>query len=90
MISYFQHVKIFNDDSLHYVLTSTISCINKDVVKEIVAELHGYPDFIIGNYSDGNLVACLLAAKMGVTRVMFFLLFPLTLPWKCRSHVIFN
>ncbi|XP_057424870.1 sucrose synthase 2-like [Lotus japonicus] len=40
----------------------------QDVVKEIVAELHGYPDFIIGNYSDGNLVACLLAAKMGVTR----------------------
>ncbi|MCI11258.1 sucrose synthase 2-like, partial [Trifolium medium] len=27
-----------------------------------------YPDFIIGNYSDGNLVASLLACKMGVTQ----------------------
>ncbi|CAJ2629099.1 sucrose synthase 2-like [Trifolium pratense] len=40
----------------------------KDVAGEIAAELQGYPDFIIGNYSDGNLVASLLACKMGVTQ----------------------
>ncbi|MED6171909.1 Sucrose synthase 2 [Stylosanthes scabra] len=40
----------------------------EDVASEIAAELQGYPDFIIGNYSDGNLVASLLAYKMGVTQ----------------------
>ncbi len=32
------------------------------------AELGGKPDFILGNYSDGNLVASLLAGWMGVTQ----------------------
>lgn len=41
----------------------------QDVAGEITAELQGHPDFIIGNYSDGNLVASLLAYKMGVTQV---------------------
>ncbi|KAH1265927.1 Sucrose synthase 2 [Glycine max] len=35
------------------------------VASEIVAELQGHPTSIIGNYSDGNLVASLLAYKMG-------------------------
>jgi sucrose synthase len=39
-----------------------------DVEKEILAELQGRPDFIIGNYSDGNLVATLLARKLKVTQ----------------------
>jgi hypothetical protein len=62
---------------------------SQDVAGEIAAELQGYPDFIIGNYSDGNLVASLLACKMGVTQVLFFLFFSLTLPWKCESHAIY-
>lgn len=44
----------------------------QDVASEIAAELEGRPDFIIGNYSDGNLVASLLAYKMGVTQVIIF------------------
>jgi sucrose synthase len=32
------------------------------------AELGGKPDFILGNYSDGNLVASLLSGRMGVTQ----------------------
>ncbi|NP_001313961.1 sucrose synthase 2 [Gossypium hirsutum] len=40
----------------------------EDVASEIAAELQGIPDFIIGNYSDGNLVASLSAYKMGVTQ----------------------
>nr|BAA88981.1 sucrose synthase [Citrus unshiu] len=40
----------------------------EDVGSEITAELQGFPDFIIGNYSDGNLVASLLAYKMGITQ----------------------
>lgn len=35
--------------------------------KEILADLGGRPDLIIGNYSDGNLVATLLAQRLGVT-----------------------
>lgn len=36
--------------------------------QEVVAELNGRPDLIIGNYSDGNLVASMLARHMGVTQ----------------------
>lgn len=37
--------------------------------KEITAELQAKPDLIIGNYSEGNLAASLLAHKLGVTQV---------------------
>ncbi|KAG6467459.1 sucrose synthase 1-like [Zingiber officinale] len=39
-----------------------------DVIKELDIELQLTPDLIIGNYSDGNLVASLLAHKLGVTQ----------------------
>lgn len=39
-----------------------------DVANELSAELQNTPDLIIGNYSDGNLVASLLAHKLGVTQ----------------------
>jgi sucrose synthase len=39
-----------------------------DAEKELMAELHGRPDLIIGNYSDGNLVAFLLARRLKVTQ----------------------
>jgi sucrose synthase len=38
-----------------------------DAEKELLAEFQGRPDLIIGNYSDGNLVAFLLARRLGVT-----------------------
>ncbi|NQS71715.1 MAG: sucrose synthase [Desulfobulbaceae bacterium] len=38
------------------------------VEREALAELGGRPDLIIGNYSDGNLVASLLSRKLGVTQ----------------------
>lgn len=40
----------------------------EDVANEISGELQAKPDLIIGNYSDGNLVATLLADKLGVTQ----------------------
>jgi sucrose synthase len=40
----------------------------EDVANEIAGELQTKPDLIIGNYSDGNLVATLLAHKLGVTQ----------------------
>ncbi|KAG6723058.1 hypothetical protein I3842_03G190500 [Carya illinoinensis] len=39
----------------------------EDVAHELTKELQGKPDLIIGNYSDGNIVASLLAHKFGVT-----------------------
>ncbi|HEY9853526.1 MAG TPA: sucrose synthase [Leptolyngbyaceae cyanobacterium] len=39
-----------------------------DSEKEILAEFQGKPDLIVGNYSDGNLVAFLLARRLKVTQ----------------------
>jgi sucrose synthase len=39
-----------------------------DVEREVMAELGGRPDLIVGNYSDGNLVATLLSHRLKVTQ----------------------
>ncbi len=39
-----------------------------DVEREVKAELGDRPDLIVGNYSDGNLVATLLSHSLGVTQ----------------------
>jgi sucrose synthase len=39
-----------------------------DAERELLAELGRRPDFILGNYSDGNLVASLMARRLGVTQ----------------------
>jgi sucrose synthase len=39
-----------------------------DAERELLAELGGRPDLIIGNYSDGNLVASIMAPRLGVTQ----------------------
>lgn len=39
-----------------------------DVEQAAMAELGGRPDLVIGNYSDGNLVASLLSSRLGVTQ----------------------
>jgi sucrose synthase len=40
----------------------------EDGGRELMAELDGRPDLIVGNYSDGNLVASIMAHKLGVTQ----------------------
>jgi len=40
-----------------------------DAEKELLAELQGKPDLIVGNYSDGNLVAFLLARRLNVIQM---------------------
>lgn len=39
-----------------------------EVKRELLAELGGRPDLIIGNYTDGNLVAALLSRELNVTQ----------------------
>jgi sucrose synthase len=39
-----------------------------EAARELVSELEGRPDLIIGNYSDGNLVASLLSDKLDVVQ----------------------
>ena len=39
-----------------------------DAGLELLDELAGRPDLIVGNYSDGNLVATLISNKLGVTQ----------------------
>ena len=39
-----------------------------EVEKELLAELGGRPDLIVGNYSDGNLVATMLSQSLKVTQ----------------------
>ncbi|TNF38273.1 MAG: sucrose synthase, partial [Gammaproteobacteria bacterium] len=40
----------------------------EDVTRELLMELGARPDLIVGNYSDGNLVASILAHNLGVTQ----------------------
>ncbi len=39
-----------------------------DAERELLAEFRGKPDLIVGNYSDGNLVAFLLSRRLKVTQ----------------------
>ncbi len=39
-----------------------------DAEKELLAEFQGSPDLIVGNYTDGNLVAFLLSRRLKVTQ----------------------
>lgn len=39
-----------------------------DIEREALAQLSARPDLVIGNYSDGNLVASLISKRMGVTQ----------------------
>ncbi|KAG9129134.1 hypothetical protein Leryth_006394 [Lithospermum erythrorhizon] len=41
--------------------------LSKELSKSVTPALDGKPDLIIGNYTDGNLVASLMASKLGVT-----------------------
>jgi hypothetical protein len=43
----------------------------QDATAKILDLMEGKPDLIIGNYTDGNLVASLMASKLGITQVSF-------------------
>ncbi len=40
----------------------------EEAANELLTKLNGRPDLIVGNYSDGNLVASLMSHKLGVTQ----------------------
>lgn len=59
---------LFFPSILHtYFKISVLS--NQDATAKILDLMEGKPDLIIGNYSDGNLVASLMASKLGITQV---------------------
>lgn len=68
-------------------LLKNSSLFHQDVAQELTVELPGKPDFIIGNYTDGNLVASLLCHQLGVTQVC-----EKTTSFQCSSQIriIFN
>ncbi|XP_050270378.1 sucrose synthase 5-like [Quercus robur] len=41
---------------------------SQDATTKVLDHMEGKPDLIIGNYTDGNLVATLMASKLGVTQ----------------------
>ena len=41
----------------------------QDATDKILEVMNCKPDLIIGNYTDGNLVASLMAKKLGITQV---------------------
>ncbi|KAI4375523.1 hypothetical protein MLD38_013381 [Melastoma candidum] len=40
----------------------------EDATRKVLDQMEGKPDLIIGNYTDGNLVASLMASKLGITQ----------------------
>lgn len=42
----------------------------QEAAAKIIDYLEGKPDLIIGNYTDGNLVASLISSKLGITQVV--------------------
>ncbi|KAK2974102.1 hypothetical protein RJ640_009605 [Escallonia rubra] len=59
--SYLMNIVLFSPRSLccfHF---------QQDATNKILELMEGKPDLIIGNYTDGNLVASLMASKLGIT-----------------------
>ncbi|KAI3936399.1 hypothetical protein MKW98_000673 [Papaver atlanticum] len=46
----------------------------QDVAKELASELKAKPHLVVGNYSDGNFVASLLAHKLGAPQCQLLML----------------
>lgn len=54
---------------MHVMINQIFVRIVQDVAVELTEELGEKPGFIIGNYTDGNLVASLLCHRLGVIQV---------------------
>ncbi|KAK3417568.1 hypothetical protein EUGRSUZ_H03515 [Eucalyptus grandis] len=60
--------KVFGTEYSHILRVPFRTEKGMDFTNEIAGELQGKPNLIIGNCSDGNIVAYLLAHKLGVTQ----------------------
>ncbi|KAK6280222.1 hypothetical protein POUND7_020489 [Theobroma cacao] len=64
-------VKAMEEELLHRIKCQGLNIkpqILVDVTSKIQEAMEGKPDLIIGNYTDGNLVASLIASKLGITQ----------------------
>ena len=61
-----------SSNSIHSLLglADKLNAVLQDSCAKILDMLQGKPDLVIGNYTDGNLVASLVSRKLGVTQVM--------------------
>ncbi|KAK3417560.1 hypothetical protein EUGRSUZ_H03496 [Eucalyptus grandis] len=64
--------KVFGTEYSHILRVPFRTEKGTDFANEIAGELQGKPDLIVGNNSDGNIVASLLAHKLGVTKKYHF------------------
>ncbi|GMY12777.1 Sucrose synthase 5 [Fagus crenata] len=55
-------------DIYPYLEKFSQACSKKDATAKILDVMEGNPDLVIGNYTDGNLVASLMANKLGITQ----------------------
>ena len=62
--------EIVNDWISRFKLWAYLERFTLEVEREILSELQDKPDLIIGNYSDGNLVASLLSRRLKVIQGM--------------------
>jgi sucrose synthase len=60
--------EVVNDWISRFHLWPYLERFATEAAREIVAEVGERPDFVIGNYSDGNIVASMLAHALGVTQ----------------------
>lgn len=63
-----EHYNIVNHWISRFHIWPYLEQFAQDAAVELQSELQGRPDLIIGNYSDGNLVATLLSDKFSVTQ----------------------
>lgn len=54
---------------IHLYSLLSLFYFHQDATAKILDLMEGKPDLIIGNYTDGNLVASLMSSKLGVTQV---------------------
>ncbi len=61
-----KHYNVVKNWISRFKIWPYLETFSEDASKELLSEFQGCPDLIIGNYSDGNLVASLLSDKLDV------------------------
>lgn len=71
-----------------FVHSNWLSFHQQDAAEKIMERMTCKPDLVIGNYSDGNLVASLFASKLGITQVWGKSATPGQVSWKTVLEIL--